>query len=207
MEIFEGAGLVEEAMKEAASLDLTNNNIEKPMSKFHPHTSILDKQPVLDFLKGKNCLSGGSGWWKYELCYGSYVRQYHIDKNGEQSLVLGAFNADAHIEWLQKNPHKRPLPIGSRTELIHFYTDGTLCDKTGKPRQTEVRLKCPEKSSSLSSVTLYLLEPKTCEYELTVQSSLICDILDLADKNGLVSDTLDSIYNKSNEDLNKAIDD
>ena len=25
---------------------------------------------VKEFLMGKHCLYGGSGWWKYEFCYG-----------------------------------------------------------------------------------------------------------------------------------------
>lgn len=34
---------------------------------------------------------------------------------------------------------------------------------------------------SRSSVSLYLVEPKMCEYVLGVESPLICDILDHAD--------------------------
>lgn len=35
-------------------------------------------------------------------------------------------------------------------------------------------------------MSLYLLEPKYCEYVLGVESPLICDILDQSDENGLV---------------------
>ncbi len=43
--------------------------------------------PVLDnfnpdflngFLSGQDCLIGGSGWWKYEICYGKHVTQFHV---------------------------------------------------------------------------------------------------------------------------------
>ena len=47
---------------------------------------------------------------------------------------------------------------------------------TGKPRHVEVKLKC-KKSESPSAVSIYLLEPKTCEYVLGVESPLVCDIL------------------------------
>ena len=30
-------------------------------------------QVVKEFLKGEYCLYGGSGWWKYEFCYGKKV--------------------------------------------------------------------------------------------------------------------------------------
>lgn len=42
-----------------------------------------------------------------------------------------------------------------------------------------------ENSSSPSAVSLYLLEPKTCEYIVGVESPLICNILQKADENGL----------------------
>ncbi|XP_063703526.1 endoplasmic reticulum lectin 1 isoform X2 [Culicoides brevitarsis] len=199
MEFFEG-GLLDEQIKDAISLEqaLTGKEVKPKLSAYDLPT---DKQPVIDFLEGRTCLNGGSGWWKYELCYGRYVRQYHIDKNGETSLILGAFNRDAHIDWLTKNPHKRPAPKETRTEIVHFYTGGTHCEKTGKPRQTEVKLKCLEKAVSQSSVSLYLLEPRTCEYELSVQSSLICDILHLADENGLVPSMFDKFTATDDDDL------
>lgn len=50
----------------------------------------------------------------------------------------------------------------------------------------QVKLKCLESSSSPGSVALYLLEPKTCEYILGVESPIICNILSQADDNGLV---------------------
>lgn len=33
---------------------------------------------------------------------------------------------------------------------------------------------------------MYLLEPKTCQYILVVESPLICDILKIADNDGLI---------------------
>lgn len=121
------------------------------------------------------------------MCFGKHVRQYHIDKNGEQSIILGRFLETGHINWLNANPHKRiHLSKQKRKELSYLYTDGTYCDKVGRPRQTEVRLQCLEKSKSLSSVSLFLIEPRTCEYELNVESPLVCDIITLADSNNLI---------------------
>lgn len=149
--------------------------------------SPVDTSPVESFLAGKNCLSGGTGWWKYEFCYGRYVEQFHIDKNGKRiSINLGHFNKDKHLEWISVHPHKRPKPQGQRTQLSHLYSDGSVCDRTGKPRQTEVKLKCLENTSNPNAVSLYLLEPRFCEYILGVESPLICDILARADETGLV---------------------
>ena len=38
---------------------------------------VYDAKLVEDFLSGEFCLHGGSGWWKYELCYGKRAEQYH----------------------------------------------------------------------------------------------------------------------------------
>ena len=35
-------------------------------------------------------------------------------------------------------------------------------------------------------MSLYLLEPRTCEYVLGIESPLVCDIIHLADDDGLM---------------------
>lgn len=146
-----------------------------------------DTSQVESFLEGKNCLTGGTGWWKYEFCYGKYVRQFHVDKFGSKTAIqLGVFDEKAHKEFLKNNPKKRPMPKGQRKQITHFYNGGSTCDKTGQQRQTEVVLKCLENAPSRSTVSLYLLEPNVCSYILGVESPLICDIIDKVDEDGLV---------------------
>ncbi|KPI92913.1 Endoplasmic reticulum lectin 1 [Papilio xuthus] len=152
--------------------------------------TVMDDSPVRAFLNGENCLIGGTGWWKYEFCYGEHVVQYHVDRTGEKTtLLLGKFNEEAHLEWIKENRGKAPKPVDVRTSVTHFYSGGDVCDKTDKPRQTEVKLKCLENSSSPAQVSLYLLEPRTCHYILGVESPIICDILPFADENGLIKTT------------------
>ena len=80
-----------------------------------------------------------------------------------------------------------------------------------KPRHVEVKLKCkpPKASESPSAVSIYLLEPKTCEYVLGVESSIVCDIIASADEDGLMSLTK-ADFNKvdvgMNPDSTKNID-
>ncbi|XP_041988243.1 endoplasmic reticulum lectin 1 isoform X2 [Aricia agestis] len=151
---------------------------------------ITDDSPVRAFLNGENCLSGGTGWWKYEFCYGRHVEQYHVDRTGEKTtLLLGRFHEDAHIAWIKDNRGKAPQSKDKRTSISHFYSDGDFCDETEKPRQTEVKLKCVRNSSTPAQVSLYLLEPRTCHYILGVESPLICDILPHVDEYGLVRTT------------------
>lgn len=60
-----------------------------------------------------------------------------------------------------------------------------------------MKLKCVEShTASPSSVSLFLVEPKTCEYVLGVESPLICDILEYADENGLLSEKFEVNFEK-----------
>nr|XP_049696424.1 endoplasmic reticulum lectin 1 isoform X2 [Helicoverpa armigera] len=180
----------------------------KPQLADKPAPVITDDSPVRAFLNGENCLNGGTGWWKYEFCYGKHVVQYHVDRTGEKTtLLLGKFDERAHLDWIKENKGKAPKPVEYRTSVSHFYSNGDVCDKTGKPRQTEVKLKCLENSSSPAQVSLYLLEPRTCHYILGVESPLICDILPLADNTGLIKsvktvlETQEATTDKKDDDI------
>lgn len=128
------------------------------------------------------------------------MRQFHRHKNGdESSVILGKFNRDNHRAWLAQHPDRRPpksvteataatAAAGRRVTLSHFYDEGTVCELTGQPRQTEVKLKCLEQASSPHQVQLYLLEPATCQYVLNVESPLICDLLKNVNEDGLVQE-------------------
>ena len=185
---------------EILPFDLKSAPDESPAASERP---MIDTSPVEGFLSGKNCLHGGTGWWKYEFCYGRSVEQYHVEKDkSKTSISLGVFDKHKHVEWLQKHPNKRPKAAEVRSQLSHFYSGGSICDKTGQPRQTEVKLKCLENPTSANAVSLYLLEPRYCEYILGVESPLICDILVHADDNGLVES-----YNVGGRDRNRNRDD
>ncbi|XP_011866295.1 PREDICTED: endoplasmic reticulum lectin 1 isoform X2 [Vollenhovia emeryi] len=177
-----------------------HSNIDESINALQTDQNVspAEVSPVQNFLSGKNCLHGGNGWWKYEFCYGRSVVQYHIEKDGTKTIVnLGRFDKQKHLDWIAAHPHKKPKPLELRKHLSHFYSDGSSCDKTGTSRQTEVKLKCVEDhTASPSSVSLFLLEPKTCEYVLGVESPLICDILEYADENGLLSDKFEANFDK-----------
>lgn len=152
---------------------------------------LTDEQLIKEFLSGSYCLHGGVGWWKYELCYGKHVHQYHEDKEqGKSIVVVGNWNREEHLEWAKKNVartyHLKDDGMQKVKVVSHFYSHGDVCDLTGKPRQVIVKLKCKE-SESPHAVTVYLLEPQTCQYILGVESPVICKILDTADENGLLS--------------------
>ncbi|XP_006004013.1 endoplasmic reticulum lectin 1 isoform X1 [Latimeria chalumnae] len=154
-------------------------------------SKLTDDQLIKEFLSGSYCFHGGVGWWKYEFCYGKHVHQYHEDKeSGKTTLVVGTWTMEDHIEWAKKNVARSYQLREDGTQKVkvvsHFYGNGDVCDLTGKPRQVIVKLKCKE-SESPHAVTIYMLEPQTCQYILGVESPVICKILDTADEQGMLS--------------------
>ncbi|KAG8123074.1 putative Endoplasmic reticulum lectin 1 protein [Naja naja] len=154
-------------------------------------SKLTDEQLIKEFLSGSYCFHGGVGWWRYEFCYGKYVHQYHKDKeNGKTTIVVGTWNKEEHLEWAQKNVartyHQKDDDLQTVKMVSHYYGNGDVCDLTDKPRQVTVRLKCKE-SDSPHAVTIYMVEPHSCQYILGVESPVICKILDTADEYGLLS--------------------
>ncbi|XP_039501625.1 endoplasmic reticulum lectin 1 [Drosophila santomea] len=156
---------------------------------------ITDLTPIKDFISGKNCLTGGNGWWKYEFCYGRHVRQFHKDKTSEVELFLGYFSEEEHRAWSNANPDKGVRRHGFTTSIWHHYGKGTHCEQIGKPREVDVKLTCTPVTNSGTAVSMYLVEPKTCQYILVVESPTICDLMHYADTQGLVKlENLDKIF-------------
>lgn len=74
-----------------------------------------------------------------------------MDKDGSKKVVgLGKFIKSGHLKWLEGNPHKRPV---KGQQLSYLYTMGSICEETGKHRQTEVR-------QTLMSIFKFLLFSK-----------------------------------------------
>ncbi|KAK0426006.1 hypothetical protein QR680_009499 [Steinernema hermaphroditum] len=126
------------------------------------------------------CLKGGTGWWRYELCYGQKVTQYHEEKNGERTeIVLGYFDQKIHEAFIEQNPKKGPVIVnGMLTNLV------TLISVFS--RSVEVRMRCRPNAGNLD-ISLFLLEPSTCQYVLGVDSPLLCSEMQTADDFGLMS--------------------
>lgn len=55
--------------------------------------------------------------------------------------------------------------------------------ETNKNRQVEVKFRCIKNKSH--AISLYLLEPSTCEYLLAIESPWLCDLVQAVDVNGL----------------------
>jgi hypothetical protein len=67
--------------------DLTNNLNTDLTNKIPPSENEQqqqqpdknDREFLEGFLSGRDCLTGGLGWWKYEFCYGKHVMQFHVN--------------------------------------------------------------------------------------------------------------------------------
>jgi endoplasmic reticulum lectin 1 len=70
----------------------------------------------------------------YIYVTGKSVVQYHEDKVvGQKTLInLGHFDEAKHLDWIEKNPSKRPKSKEFRKHVSHLYSDGDICDVTGK---------------------------------------------------------------------------
>uniref|UniRef100_A0A915JS69 Endoplasmic reticulum lectin 1 n=1 Tax=Romanomermis culicivorax TaxID=13658 RepID=A0A915JS69_ROMCU len=161
-----------------------------------------DQTLAKSFLAGEQCLYGGSGWWRFEYCHQKHVLQYHVDEQDGSTtakILLGLWDLDLHSRWLSDRPHKRPFRAQDQSssgaqdrsssvlQVSHFYGRGDRCPETERDRSVEVRLKClTSKDVSLNAVSLTLLEPRTCEYVLRVESPMICEALQTADERGIL---------------------
>ncbi|EGT57596.1 hypothetical protein CAEBREN_32256 [Caenorhabditis brenneri] len=140
-------------------------------------------------LTGEDCIVGGTGWWKYEFCYGKHVVQFHEDANGQRDdILLGVFDETVHKEWVKQSSNYRGAIQESDQirQLSVIYTKGDICDETGAHRDVEVRIRCATADHSALAFSMHLTEPKTCQYVLTIDSERFCEPMQYADDFGLI---------------------
>ncbi|XP_008788789.2 protein OS-9 homolog [Phoenix dactylifera] len=130
---------------------------------------------LIDVLKDK-CFYRHEGWWSYEFCYEKHLRQLHLeDDKIVQEFVLGLFDPEVTAAFNQnhsdvsmvKDPRSKDA---SQRYHAHQYTNGTICDLTNQPRETEVRFVCSEPVVIISSIK----EISTCKYVITLQCPMLC---------------------------------
>lgn len=87
-----------------------------------PFKPLMDPEVVKQFLMGEYCLYGGSGWWKYEFCYGKKVDQYHEEKGGQRTVInLGRFDEQKHL-GRKRRSRGMILSTSSRSEFDSIFT-------------------------------------------------------------------------------------
>ncbi|KAK4313059.1 hypothetical protein Pmani_015578 [Petrolisthes manimaculis] len=132
---------------------------------------ILDQQvDISELLKPMEtapCLIKTVDWWTYEFCYGGVIMQYHLEDNkaSGQIIVLGRYESE--YNWRNSSETK------NRLQRFHsqFYVNGTRCDLTGEPRNTEVRFHCED---GVGDYIQRVDEPESCRYIVTIATTRVC---------------------------------
>ncbi|XP_067131346.1 protein OS-9-like [Centruroides vittatus] len=131
-----------------------------------------DIKDLLQPLQNAPCLIKTKDWWTYELCYGHYIKQYHVEdsKIVGQVITLGLYDSD--FDW--DNETNKDKSSENRQKRYHsqYYNNGSKCDLTGQPRNAEIRFFCEEDSGDYIH---RVDEPGTCSYLITVHTSRICN--------------------------------
>eukprot|EP01012_Entosiphon_sulcatum_P009396 TRINITY_DN15266_c0_g1_i1.p1 TRINITY_DN15266_c0_g1~~TRINITY_DN15266_c0_g1_i1.p1 ORF type:complete len:731 (+),score=88.77 TRINITY_DN15266_c0_g1_i1:25-2193(+) len=172
-----------------------------------PTSHRVPRQPFEELL-GANCFHSQQGWWHYELCFDKWLKQYHEEDSvihTEFFLGLGtkAFFQDnlglrkfTYLDGIRPMLAQLPRPLGASlaasgewdwvpknisNRAPHYTTrfyDGTLCDLSGKPRETILNVHCsldPTENNTFS-----VSEEATCLYSLTFMTSVVCTLPDMA---------------------------
>ncbi|KXS10012.1 hypothetical protein M427DRAFT_63066 [Gonapodya prolifera JEL478] len=151
---------------------------------------------VLDMKK--KCLQYGQGWFTYEYCHLSHVRQYHKPDlpsvDGAAEFYLGIDQASTVAEKLRrkklldggrslKKSELRSTAVAEvkvggdgRKYLSIWYGDGTECDLTGKPRVVEVQFQCPARPHDPPDHITLIQEVSTCSYLLVIHTTRLCHL-------------------------------
>ncbi|XP_066371768.1 protein OS-9 homolog isoform X1 [Miscanthus floridulus] len=157
-------------MKSMLPQNATNSLIES-------ERKIKPKEPdeLLEILKD-HCFYRHEGWWSYEFCYHGKMRQVHVNNDKViQEFVLGEFDDDATAAYHENSTSELADDVHHGKDIskryhVHLYTNGTVCDLTEIPRETEVRFVCSGPTVLISSVK----EISSCKYVVTIQSPMLC---------------------------------
>ncbi|BGP23292.1 misfolded glycoproteins degradation protein Yos9 [Rhodotorula toruloides] len=145
------------------------------------------------------CLYLKQGWFTYSFCYGSEIRQFHEirvlgsvgpaeDPNSE-SYTLGIMPEATAVSTTPKygsgsSAVRQDAQVPSRLGggeglgwdeggryLMQTWQGGTICDKTGLPREVEVQFHC--NTGTIDRIAL-IRETSICRYVMLVHTPRLC---------------------------------
>jgi len=134
-----------------------------------PPYSVIKNQPVDDtmevpsFLESlhETCIYRWEGWWTYEFCHGKHVRQFHQEQDGS-----------IPAQFLLGQDVGMTSGIPGSDYYSEEYEAGSVCDLTGKARTCEIKFYCAQNSDV--SVFTSIKEPSSCNYEIRIDTPLLC---------------------------------
>jgi len=147
------------------------NNVEK-LPSVEELQSDIEKTLEDEAFKSK-CTYRMEGWWYYEFCYGSQIRQFHQEGTTANNIKVTQEN------YLGRAPKESYVNAHSLV-YTEVYDGGSHCDITGKPRRTTVNFICntAEPQTTISKIE----ESSTCQYVISVTTPHLCKIYPFAPK-------------------------
>lgn len=141
---------------------------------------------LLEEMRG-SCVNLTEGWWTYEYCYPRGLTQYHLtgkkrDPEHSLGMALGGTDVD-EVEMslvrlkpsLASGARERRAPPSGQWTLRQRLTGGNVCDETGRARVALLNFQCPSNwQSQPEARILSISEASLCEYEVLLQSTLLC---------------------------------
>ncbi|KAJ7709999.1 hypothetical protein B0H17DRAFT_915783 [Mycena rosella] len=139
------------------------------------------------------CLYHRQPWFTYSYCHNEEIRQFR-ELIQARPLPPGAHRPEEDPDWESYTLGRAPptpepgadltvaqqdalaanlelaRSAGSRY-LVQRWGDGTVCDKSGKPREVEVQFHC---SMATTDTIAFVKEAKTCSYVLVVHTPRLC---------------------------------
>ncbi|TDL27359.1 hypothetical protein BD410DRAFT_714088 [Rickenella mellea] len=163
-------------------------------------------QPLAD-----HCLYHRQGWFTYSYCHNHQVRQFREAPHAHPHPP-GGYTPEEDLQYEAYTLGRAPavpaegqeLSLAQQAELsktvelargqghrylVQKWSDGTMCDKTGKPREIEVQVCFPGSISIIhvfkifwqfhcslimSDTVLLVKETKTCTYVMVVHTPRLC---------------------------------
>lgn len=139
---------------------------------------------VTTLFSSTTCSYRIESYWTYEICHGSYVKQFHEEREGKsikiQEYFLGKWNKDKTVKFEQalndaekKGDKFRTIRIdGVNLPYLEVeMTDGTFCELNEDHRITKVQYVCyPHGKNEVYS----LKETSTCNYEVVILAPALC---------------------------------
>ncbi|KAJ3232615.1 Protein OS-9 [Chytriomyces hyalinus] len=128
----------------------------------------------------KSCMQYIHGWWHYELCPKTHMRQFHPRSaeeaakypNKKQDYILGKRSTVASAQYSNADIVTVELEGKTQSYLSLWYEDGTACDIMGNnPRKTEVQFHCVP---GYADYIHFVRETASCQYLVHVNSATLC---------------------------------
>lgn len=139
---------------------------------------------ISTLFSASTCSYRVESYWTYEVCHGTYIKQYHEDREGKtiklHEYILGKWDKTKTVELrdnlseAEKNGEKLKTIKIEGVNLPYFemeMTDGTFCDLSDEHRTTRILYVCyPDGKNEVFSIK----ETSTCNYEIVILTPTLC---------------------------------